>query len=159
MLHIITNSKSPSLKHYHRVIKTLKVIVMVCLDNIILLLIGHTSIPKNSQCQQLFKFIFMRGFLTLLSLGYCNSNSVKMHFALKCTVFVKKSPNCLKLSTFRLNMVENRKLENLTTLDQVIAFCGHCVQCGVCDHHIPLKKPIFKMLLSSWTETLSTEEL
>ena len=35
-------------------------------------------------------------------------------------------------------MIQKRKFENLTTLDQVMPFCGHCVQCGVCDHHIPL---------------------
>ena len=39
-----------------------------------------------------------------------------------------------------LRIVQKRKFENLTTLDQVMPFCGHCVQCGVCDHHIPLGK-------------------
>ena len=37
-------------------------------------------------------------------------------------------------------MVQKRKIKNLTTLDQVMVFCDHFVQCGVCDHHIPLGK-------------------
>ena len=39
-----------------------------------------------------------------------------------------------------MRIVQKRKFKNLTTLDQVMPFCGHCEQCGVCDHHIPLGK-------------------
>ena len=42
------------------------------------------------------------------------------------------------MSSFGLWMIQTRKFENLTTLYQIMAFCGHRVQCGVCDHHIPL---------------------
>ena len=43
--------------------------------------------------------------------------------------------------------MQKRKFENLTTLDQVMPFCGHCVQCGVCDHHIPLGKIGLKVFI------------